>query len=86
MTHRNAPLTPHGRQRLIDRVEAGRPLAHVAAEAGSISQACLSKWVRRYRTDGPEGLTDRSSAPTRRPTRLPIEVITQIDQWRRDHK
>lgn len=85
MTHRNAPLTPHGRQRLIDRVEAGRPIAHVAAEAG-ISRACLSKWVHRYRADGPEALSDRSSAPAHRPTRLPIELITLIDQWRRDHK
>lgn len=34
MTHRNAPLTPQGRYRLVMRVQAGRPFAHVAAEAG----------------------------------------------------
>ena len=34
MTHRNAPLTPQGRYRLVMRVQAGRPIAHVAAEAG----------------------------------------------------
>ena len=32
MTHRNAPLTPQGRYRLVMRVQAGRPIAHVAAE------------------------------------------------------
>ena len=34
MTHRNAVLTPRGRYRLVMRVQAGRPIAHVAAEAG----------------------------------------------------
>jgi len=34
MTHRNAPLTPQGRYRLVMRVQAGHPIAHVAAEAG----------------------------------------------------
>ena len=48
MTHRNAVLTPRGRNRLVMRVQAGRPIAHVAAEAG-IARATLSKWVARHR-------------------------------------
>ena len=32
MTHRNAVLTPWSRYRLVMRVQAGRPIAHVAAE------------------------------------------------------
>ena len=32
--HPNAPLTPEGRQRLCERIDAGRPLAHVADEGG----------------------------------------------------
>ena len=40
MSHRNAPLTPAGRMRLIERC-ADRPLAHIAAEAG-VSRQCLS--------------------------------------------
>ena len=40
MPHRNAPLTPQGRYRLVMRVQAGRPIACVAAEAipGSTGQ------------------------------------------------
>ena len=34
MTHRNAVLTPQGRYRLVMRVQAGHPIAHVVAEAG----------------------------------------------------
>lgn len=58
MIHRNAPLTPEGRYRLVSRVQAGRPIAHVAAEAG-IARSTLSKWVNRYRAEGEAGLLDR---------------------------
>ena len=60
MTHRNAPLTPQDRYRLVMRVQAGRPIAHVAAEAG-IARATLAKWVARYRQGGISELEDRSS-------------------------
>ncbi|WP_303323894.1 IS481 family transposase [Actinomyces radicidentis] len=85
MTHRNAPLTPEGRLRLIERVQAGRPIAHVAAEAG-IARATVSKWVARYRIHGEAGLQDRSSAPWHRPTQTPPEVVDLIETWRRTHK
>ncbi len=62
MPDANAPLTPAGRLRLIERCQT-RPIAHVAAEAG-IWRACLSKANARYESDGTEGLVDRSSAPT----------------------
>ena len=86
MTHRNSPLTPAGRLRLGQRVEDdGRPIAHVAAEAG-VARSTLTKWVHRYREDGVEALEDRPSAPARRPSRIPIGVIELIDAWRRDRK
>ncbi|SLM99219.1 Mobile element protein [Brevibacterium yomogidense] len=86
MTHANAPLTPEGRQRLVTRVLAGgRPIAHVAAEAG-IARSTLTKWVARYRAEGAGGLEYRSSAPAARPTRIPLEMLELIDRWRRDHK
>ena len=74
MTHRNAPLTPQGRYRLVMRVQAGRPIAHVAAEAG-IARATLSKWVARYRQKGISELEDRSSAPFHCPTRTSAETV-----------
>ncbi|MGX1675319.1 leucine zipper domain-containing protein [Streptomyces sp. NPDC055400] len=66
MLHRNAPLSPEGRRRLIDRCR-NRPIAHVAAEMG-ISRACASKWVNRFRRHGDLGLLGRSSPPHRQPT------------------
>jgi hypothetical protein len=48
MFHRNARLTPPGRQILVERVLAGRPIAHVAKEMG-ISRTCAHRWLSRYR-------------------------------------
>ena len=67
------------------RVQAGRPIAHVAAEAG-IARATLSKWVARYRQGGAQALEDRSSAPLDRPTRTSTETVDLIEHWRRTHK
>jgi transposase InsO family protein len=84
VSHRNAPLTPAGRLRLVQRCRY-RPIAHVAAEAG-VSRQCLSKWVNRYRHHGESGLVDRSSAAHRHPTQLEAEIIAEIAQLRRDKK
>ena len=84
MTHRNAPLSPEGRRRLVERCQH-RPIAHVAAEMG-ISRACASKWVNRWRRYGDLGLLDRSSTPHHSPHATPAEVITKIETWRRKNK
>src|SRR5215208_4669559 len=84
VSHRNAPLTPAGRLRLVRRCRY-RPIAHVAAEAG-VSRQCLSKWVSRYRRDGEAGLTDHTSTPRRRPTRLDADMVGSIEQLRRTRK
>lgn len=47
--HGNAPLTPQGRLRLVQRIEAGWTVA-AAAESMSISRQCAHKWWSCYRT------------------------------------
>jgi transposase InsO family protein len=84
LAHANAPLTPAGRLRLIQRCQS-RPIAHVAAEAG-VSRQCLSKWKNRYDALGEVGLLDRSSAPHTSPAQLPGEVIARIEALRRGRK
>ncbi len=66
MGHRNAPLTPEGRRRLCQRVDTGRPICHVASEAG-VARQTLAKWHARWVQDGDDGLHDRSSRPSRLP-------------------
>ena len=85
MSHPNAPLTPEGRRRLCERVDAGRAICHVAAEAG-IARQTLGKWHARWRVEGEAGLLDRSSRPGHSPHQTPIEVEDLIEQVRRDRK
>ncbi|WP_433276210.1 IS481 family transposase [Pseudonocardia xinjiangensis] len=85
MAHRNARLTVHGRMLLIERVSAGRPVAHVAAELG-ISRATGYKWWARWRAEGPRGLLDRSSRAHRIPHRTPDQLVQQIVALRVERK
>ncbi len=80
MPHPNARLTVHGRRLLVDRVRAGRPVAHVADEMG-VSRATAHKWVHRWRTEGDAGLYDRSSRPLTTPHRTSAEVESRICEW-----
>ncbi|EXU69804.1 transposase [Streptomyces sp. PRh5] len=85
MPHPNARLTVHGRRLLIERVRAGRPVAHVADEMG-ISRTTAHKWVRRWRAEGDAGLYDRSSRPLTTPHRTPADVENRICELRRERK
>ena len=83
--HGNARLTIHTRRMLIDRIMAGRPVAHVAAEMG-ISRATAYKWWARWRAEGDRGLWDRSSRPHRSPNRTPRQLERRIEGLRRSRK
>jgi len=83
--HANARLTIHGRRLLIDRIQTGRPVAHVAVEMG-ISSATAWKWWRRFRLEGDAGLWDRTSRPHRSPGRTPRIVERRVVQLRRSRK
>ncbi len=85
MSHRSARLTVHGRRLLVQRVQAGRPVAHVAAEMG-VSRATAYKWVRRWRAEGEPGLCDRSSRPHTTPHRTAATVEAQVCELRTARK
>ncbi|MGE7391840.1 IS481 family transposase, partial [Streptomyces sp. NPDC004126] len=85
MSHRNARLTVFGRRLLVERVLSGRPVAHVAAEMG-ISRATAHKWMRRWRSEGPAGLHDRSSQPRTTPHRTPADIEARVCDLRRARK
>ena len=86
MPHANAPFTPEGRRRLVERViEDGRAISHVADEAG-VSRQRLSVWVKRFELLGEEGLMDRSSRPARSPNLLPEHIGDEIERLRRTLK
>jgi transposase InsO family protein len=70
-------LNVHGRRLLIDRIQQGRPIAHVADELG-ISRQTAYKWWARWRHEGDAGLWDRSSRPRSCPTRTPARVERRV--------
>ena len=83
--HGNARLTPLGRLTMVLRIEAGRPVAHVAAEMG-VSRPTAYKWWRRWQADGIEGLSDRSSRPRRCPHQTPSALEAEIVALRTELK
>ena len=83
--HRNAPLTPQGRLRLCQRIEAGWTIA-AAAESMNISRQCAHKWWARYRSEGTAGLADRSSRPRSCPHQTPARVERRIVALRQSRK
>ena len=85
MVHRNARLTEQGRLILCERIEAGRPVAHVAAEMG-VSRQCAYRWWRRYQAAGTAGLVDRSSRPRHSPTRTNRRVERKVANLRKRSK
>jgi transposase InsO family protein len=83
--HRNAKLSVKGRELLVERIaNAGWSLTQ-AAEAAGVSDRTAAKWLARYRSEGPEGLLDRSSAPSvvaNRTDERRVEVIAALRRLR----
>jgi transposase InsO family protein len=80
--HANARTCPKSRRLLVDRLEGDWSLT-MAAEAAGVSERTAAKWLARWRSEGPAGLEDRSSAPRRVPSRLPADRLEAIEALRR---
>jgi transposase InsO family protein len=76
MSHRNAPLTPIGRLRMVQLVEQDGLTFEAAAAASNVAKSTVHSWVWRWRTAAaPERasltcLEDRPSRPKRSPRLL----------------
>src|SRR5579872_139924 len=84
--HKNARLTPAGREIMVRRVlDAGEAPRAVAAAMG-VCEKTVRTWVRRFRADGPPSLRDRSSRPhhVRAPT--PAQTVARIEALRRERR
>jgi transposase InsO family protein len=76
--HRNARTCPRSRKLLVDRVVLDGWSIRDAAAAAGVSQRTACKWLRRFREEGEGGLADRSSVPTRMPTRTAPERVAAM--------
>lgn len=80
--HKNARLTPHGRERIVRMVLCGQTPRAVSQAAG-VCPRTVRKWVRRYREGGPDGLFDRSSRPRRFRQATPPAIVERVEALRR---
>lgn len=73
-----------GRMGLVVAINEGLSIAEAARRFG-VSRATAHKWLSRYQSDGPEGLSDQSRAPVHHPnatSEAMVERILQIrDKW-----
>ncbi len=83
--HKNARLTPRGREILVARLNRGENPQDVATAMG-VSASTVYKWRRRYRAEGLAGLLDRSSRPNASPNRTPDDVETKVIALRKERR
>ena len=83
--HKNARLTPKGREILISRPEGGEHPGDVAGAMG-VSVRTVCKWRQRFRNDGVRGLMDASPRPLKSPSRTPADIGARVVAVRRDKR
>src|ERR1700748_587708 len=82
-THKNAPLTPKGREAMVRSVvERGLSKAAAARQFNTTAKT-VAKWVKRFRTEGVDGLRDRSSRPHSLPGQTPGATCAAVEALRR---
>ncbi len=85
MSHRNARLTPFARRLIVERVQSGQAVAHVAKAMG-VSRQCAHRWINRFNEAGDDGLEDRSSRPHHCPNQTAPDVEDKVLAARREHR
>jgi transposase InsO family protein len=80
--HKNARLTPHGRELLVRHIVSGQTVK-AAARAANVCPRTAGKWLARFLAEGVEGLQDRSSRPHRLRKPTPQEIVDRVEALRR---
>lgn len=82
-THKNAPLTPKGREAMVRRVIEGGLTKAAAARQFNTTTKTVAKWVGRFRAEGVDGLRDRSSRPHSLPGQTLPATCAAVEALRR---
>jgi transposase len=82
-THKNARLTPKGREGMVRAVvDSGLSKAEVARRYNTTPKT-VAKRVERFHNEGVEGLRDRSSRPLSSPDQTPPATCAVVEVLRR---
>lgn len=85
-SHKNAPLTPEGRARMVRLVVEDGFTQSWVAMMFCVSRRTVGKWVRRFREEGEAGLVDRSSRPKRSPCETPAATRARMLELRVEYR
>jgi transposase InsO family protein len=84
--HKNAPLTPKGREAMVRAVLDGGLTPAAAARQFNTSSKTVSKWIGRFKEEGADGLRDRSSRPLSSPSLTKPATCAAIEALRRQRR
>jgi transposase InsO family protein len=82
-THKNARLTPKGREEMVRAVVDRDMTKAAAARQFNTTPKTVGKWVKRFLAEGVEGLRDRSSRPLSSPVQTPQATCEAVEVLRR---
>src|SRR5258708_19565037 len=82
-THKNARLTPKGREDMVRAVVHGGLTKAAAARRFNTTAKTVAKWVDRFNAEGLDGLRDRSSRRLSSPGQIPLATCTAVEALRR---
>jgi transposase InsO family protein len=85
-THKNAPLTPKGREAMVRCVIEGGMSKAATARKFNTTAKTVGKWVERFRAEGVDGLRDRSSRPLSLPGQTAPATCVAIEALRRQRQ
>lgn len=80
--HKNARLTPLGRERMV-RIMLSGQTPEAAARAAGVCPRTARKWLARFKAEGAAGLRDRSSRPNKLRNPTPDGIAGRIVALRR---
>lgn len=84
--HKNARLTPLGRERLVRAVLSVGQTPEAAARDAGVCPKTARKWIARFKTHGVAGLQDRTSRPHNQPRQTDAVVVGKIVALRRERR
>jgi len=82
-THRNAPLTPKGREMMVRAVVDCGLTKTAAARKFNTTPKTAAKWIARFAAEGVDGLRDRSSRPLSSPSQATPAICSAVESLRR---
>jgi len=85
-THKNARLTPKGREAMVRAVVDFGLSKAAAARQFNTTPKTVAKWVGRFHEGGVDGLRDRCSKPLSSPGQTPFATCAAVEALRRQRR